>query len=319
MPDRSGAAAPASRRPWGGAAPAAAAGPAAAGGAVARGPAGANAAGPEIAEEPLPPGFPTAPATGAARGTVVAVDLGRIACANALSLQRRLARARQAGEVPDLLLLCEHPPVVTLGRASRPEHLLVGPDDLARRGIACLEVERGGDVTYHGPGQLVGYPILDLRGHGCDLHRYLRGLEEVLIRTAARFGVPAGRVPGKTGVWVGPGAPRTGAPEAGGRRAGTVRKLASIGIHVSRWVAWHGFALNVTDAALPGFELIVPCGLAGVAMTSLTSEAGRPVSLPEAAAAVREAFAGTFGVRIVSRERPIAAPGGRPPSRAFRL
>lgn len=280
-PDRPGAAAPTSGRPGGVGEPASGAGPAAGGRDDRRASPGGYAARPVVPEDPLPRGLATAPITGAACGAVVAVDLGRITCADALSLQRRLARARQAGEVADLLLLCEHPPVVTLGRASRPEHLLADPDELARRGVACVEVERGGDVTYHGPGQLVGYPILDLRGHGRDLHGYLRKLEAVLIGAAARLGVGAGRVPGRTGVWVGP------------------RKLASIGIHVSRWVSWHGFALNVTDAVLPGFDLIVPCGLAGVTMTTLSAEAGRPVSLPEAAAAVREAFAGVFGVRLV--------------------
>ena len=148
--------------------------------------------------------------------------------------------------------------------------------------------EGGGDVTYHGPGQLVGYPVLDLRGHGQDLHRYLRTLEAALIGAAAAVGVAAGRIPGKTGVWI-------DAEATGGC---VPRKLASIGVHVSRWVAWHGFALNVTDAALSGFDLIVPCGLAGVRMTALSAEAGRPVSLPEAAAAVRDAFAEAFGVRV---------------------
>ncbi len=221
---------------------------------------------------------------------VVAIDLGRIAYADALALQRRLARTRQLGLAPDTLLLCEHPPVVTLGRSSRPEHLLARPADLAARGVACVEVERGGDVTYHGPGQLVGYPVLDLRGHGQDLHRYLRTLEAALIGAAAAVGVAAVRVPGKTGVWI----------EGEATRGCVPRKLASIGVHVSRWVAWHGFALNVTDAALSGFDLIVPCGLAGVTMTTLSAEAGRPVSLPEAAAAVRAAFAEAFGVRVTT-------------------
>ncbi len=141
-------------------------------------------------------------------------------------------------------------------------------------------------MTYHGPGQLVGYPIVDLRSHGRDLHRYLRALEEAIIRTAAAFGVGAGRVAGKTGVWTGD------------------RKLASIGIHVSRWVSWHGFALNVTDEALPGFDLIVPCGLPGVRMTTLSRETGRPVTLADAAGPLCQSFAGLFG--------PAATPSGRP-------
>lgn len=211
-------------------------------------------------------------AQAAAERAPIVIDLGRIPYAEALTLQRDLARRRQAGEVPDTLLLCEHPPVITLGRASKPEHLLASRHDLERMGVEVVAVERGGDVTYHGPGQLVGYPILDLRRHGQDLHRYLRLLEEVLIGTAAAFGVRAGRVAGKTGVWVGD------------------RKLASIGIHVSRWVTWHGFAVNVTRESLDGFDLIVPCGLAGVTMTSLEGEAGRPVALREAAEAVQAAF-----------------------------
>ncbi|HEY8369316.1 MAG TPA: lipoyl(octanoyl) transferase LipB [Thermodesulfobacteriota bacterium] len=220
---------------------------------------------------------------------LVVRDLGRVPYAEALALQRDLARRRQAGEVPDTLLLCEHPPVVTLGRASRPEHLLASREALERRGVEVFDVERGGDVTYHGPGQLVGYPIVDLHGHGRDLHRYLRALEEVIIRTAAAFGVAAGRVAGKTGVWVGD------------------RKLASIGIHVSRWVSWHGLAVNVTDEALPGFELIVPCGLAGVRMTTLTREAGRPVTLTEAKRALEEAFRAAFTPSPAG-----AAPGSHP-------
>lgn len=238
---------------------------------------------------------------GGSRG-VVAVDLGRIAYAEALALQRRLARARQLGEAPDTLLLCEHPPVVTLGRASRPQHLLAGRAELARRGVGCVEVERGGDVTYHGPGQLVGYPILDLRGHGEDLHRYLRALEETLIRAAARFAVVAGRIPGKTGVWVERSTRLAQVGEQGeaAERGSRPRKLASIGVHVSRWITWHGFALNVTGEALSGFDLIVPCGLSGVRMTSLEAEGGRGVSLAEAAAAVRESFADVFGVEVAA-------------------
>ncbi|HWP35528.1 MAG TPA: lipoyl(octanoyl) transferase LipB, partial [Thermodesulfobacteriota bacterium] len=145
---------------------------------------------------------------------MVAIDLGRIGYEEALALQRRLARARQAGAVPDLLLLCEHPPVVTLGRGGRPEHLLVPPAELVRRGIACVAVERGGDVTYHGPGQLVGYPILELTPYGRDLHRYLRRLEEALVLAAARVGVAAARLPGRTGVWVAPADGRGGASRA---------------------------------------------------------------------------------------------------------
>jgi lipoyl(octanoyl) transferase len=214
--------------------------------------------------------------------TLEVVEPGRVPYGEALALQRDLARRVAAGAAPDTLILCEHPPVVTLGRASRPAHLLLPRDELVRRGVEVVDTERGGDVTYHGPGQLVGYPVLDLRRHGQDLHRYLRALEEVLIRAAAGFGVEAVRAPGKTGVWVGD------------------RKLASIGIHVSRWVSWHGFALNVTEESLPGFDLIVPCGLAGVRMTALELGAGRPVRLAEAATTVVEAFRATFHIGVAS-------------------
>jgi lipoyl(octanoyl) transferase len=214
--------------------------------------------------------------------TLEVVEPGRVPYGEALALQRDLARRVAAGAAPDTLILCEHPPVVTLGRASRPAHLLLPRDELVRRGVEVVDIERGGDVTYHGPGQLVGYPVLDLRRHGQDLHRYLRALEEVLIRAAAGFGVEAVRAPGKTGVWVGD------------------RKLASIGIHVSRWVSWHGFALNVTEESLPGFDLIVPCGLAGVRMTALELEARRPVRLAEAATTVVEAFRATFHIGVAS-------------------
>jgi lipoyl(octanoyl) transferase len=242
---------------------------------------------------PRPEGRGADPEAGVAafaqESTLDIVALGRVPYREALALQRNLARRVAAGAAPDTLLLCDHPPVVTLGRASRPEHLLLSREEIARRGVEVVEVERGGDVTYHGPGQLVGYPVLDLRRHGQDLHRYLRALEEALIRAAAAFGVEAGRVAGRTGVWV------------------EDRKLASIGIHVSRWVSWHGFALNVTEESLPGFDLIVPCGLAGVRMTALSREAGRPVALEEASAVVRKVLPETL--------RPGVAPAGVAPVR----
>jgi len=177
------------------------------------------------------------------------VQAGRIPYGEALDWQRRLAQERLEGRrLHDLLLLLEHPPVVTLGRNSHTAHLL------QRDGIEVFEVERGGDVTYHGPGQLVGYPILDLTGHKRDLHWYLRTLEQALIEALAELGVPAERNPGRTGVWT------------------RGRKIASIGIHVKQWVTWHGFALNVTTD-LTAFERIVPCGIPGVVMTSVEREA----------------------------------------------
>ena len=181
-------------------------------------------------------------------------DLGRREYGEVLELQRELCRARVAGELTeDVLLLVEHEPVVTLGRGTRASSLPLAPEELKHRGVSVVEVERGGDVTYHGPGQLVGYPILDLREHRQDLHWYLRTLEDVLITAMDRMGIEASRNPGLTGVWT----------------AG--RKLASIGIHVKQWVTLHGFALNVsTDLA--GFDLIVPCGIDRVVMTSVAEE-----------------------------------------------
>jgi len=181
-------------------------------------------------------------------------DLGRREYGEVLELQRELCRARVAGELTeDVLLLVEHEPVVTLGRGTRASSLPLAPEELKHRGVSVVEVERGGDVTYHGPGQLVGYPILDLREHRQDLHWYLRTLEDVLITAMDRMGIEASRNPGLTGVWT----------------AG--RKLASIGIHVKQWVTFHGFALNVsTDLA--GFDLIVPCGIDRVVMTSVAEE-----------------------------------------------
>ena len=179
--------------------------------------------------------------------------LGLVPYAEALELQRSLADDRIAGRIPDTLLLLEHPPVITLGRGTKDASLPIDPAALKRRGIDVYEIERGGDVTYHGPGQLVGYPIIDLQQHKPDLHWYLRQLEATLIGALARFAIAAERREGYTGVWT------------------SGRKIASIGIHVRQWVTWHGFALNVTTDLSP-FELIVPCGIQGVEMTSVANE-----------------------------------------------
>jgi lipoyl(octanoyl) transferase len=180
------------------------------------------------------------------------VEAGRVPYAEALEWQRRLAGERIAGTLDhDLLLLMEHPPVVTLGRGTQDGHVVDRTD------IEVVEVERGGDVTYHGPGQLVGYPILALASHRMDLHWYLRTLETALIEALATLGIAAGRKPPYTGVWTGGGA----------------RKIASIGVHVKQWVTWHGFALNVTTD-LSQFERIIPCGIDGVEMTSVSGEGG---------------------------------------------
>ena len=216
--------------------------------------------------------------------------------AEALAWQRALAQARLEGRLPhDVLLLLEHPPVLTLGRTACETHLL------RREGIDVFEVERGGDVTYHGPGQLVGYPILDLAGHHKDLHWYLRTLEQALIDALAELGVAGARNPGHTGVWI--------------RREQGVRKIASIGVHVKQWVTWHGFALNVTTD-LAQFDRIVACGIRGVEMTtveretlkdSLTvAEPGKRETLwDETVAAVVRGFEGAFGVtaRFVEENR----------------
>jgi lipoyl(octanoyl) transferase len=176
--------------------------------------------------------------------------------AEALELQRHIARDRISGAMPqDVLLLVEHPPVVTLGRASKEKHLIASPAFLAERGVEVFEVERGGDVTFHGPGQLVGYPIIDLKRHRLDLHWYLRKIEEALINALSDLGIPAERNPTYTGVWT------------------RGKKIASIGVHARDWVTWHGFALNVTTD-LSYFDLIVPCGIAGVTMTSIARELG---------------------------------------------
>jgi lipoyl(octanoyl) transferase len=215
-------------------------------------------------------------------------DLGRQPYARALELQRELRRRRTEGELThDVLLLTEHPPVVTLGRGTRATSLPLATVLLERRGAEVFEVERGGDVTFHGPGQLVGYPIVDLSGHRRDLHWYLRRLEDVVIAAVERLGVPAGRTPGLTGVWT----------------AG--RKIASIGIHVKQWVTLHGFALNVTTD-LSWFDLIVPCGIEQVVMTSLAEELLREDHAAleaEARQAVVGAFLELFGYELVEPAR----------------
>jgi lipoyl(octanoyl) transferase len=213
------------------------------------------------------------------------LDLGRRPYLEVLELQRDICRRRMSGELDqDVLLLVEHEPVITLGRGLRPTSLPITPAALERRGVGVVEVERGGDVTYHGPGQLVGYPILDLRQHREDVHWYLRQLEDVLISALEELGVPAERNPGFTGVWT------------------RGRKIASLGIHVKQWVTFHGFALNVTTD-LSYFDLIVPCGIQGVVMTSVARElgAGRSVGAPlwnEARSAVVAAFMSTFGFDV---------------------
>lgn len=208
--------------------------------------------------------------------------LGVVEYGEALELQRRLVDDRRAGRIPDTLLLLQHPSVITLGVKARNDrrHVLATEEALDAAGVALYETGRGGDVTYHGPGQLVGYPILDLRPDRCDVHAYVRDIEEALIRATRSFGVETHRVPGLTGVW------------AGGE------KLAAIGVRISRWITSHGFAYNVTTD-LDHFKLIVPCGIGDRGVTSLSRLLGRDVPMHETEEAVAAAFASVFVPPVV--------------------
>jgi lipoyl(octanoyl) transferase len=193
-------------------------------------------------------------------------------------LQRALVEERRANRVPDLLILLQHPPVITVGVRGDGgrSHIIADTDRLAALGVAVSETGRGGDVTYHGPGQIVGYPILDLRPDRCDVHRYVRDVEEVMIRTCVDYGVPAGRITGLTGAWVGP------------------EKIGAIGVRISRWITSHGFAFNVsTDLAY--FDLIVPCGIADRGVTSLQRVRGRSVNIADVEESLACHFAAVFG------------------------
>jgi lipoyl(octanoyl) transferase len=204
--------------------------------------------------------------------------LGQTPYADALALQRALVEDRRAGRIGDVLLLVEHPPVLTVGVRGDGgrSHILASPGLLAARGIEVHETGRGGDVTYHGPGQIVGYPIVDLKPDRCDVHKYVRDLEEVLIRTSADYGIDAGRVEGLRGVWVGR------------------EKLAAIGVRIARWVTSHGFALNVTTD-LDYFDLIVPCGIADRGVTSLARLLGRTVDRTDVEGRLVGHFCRVFG------------------------
>ncbi len=233
--------------------------------------------------------------------SLVVERLGCVPYADALRLQARLVEERRRGAAPDRLLLLEHPRVVTLGRSSRSESLLVRPEELARRGIGLFEAARGGDATYHGPGQLVGYLIADLAARGePDVHRFLRRLESALARALARLGVAPRTLPGKTGVFV-----------DDRLRPTPARKIASIGVGLRGWVSYHGFALNVTlDPA--EFAVIVPCGLRDVAMTSVAWELGGAAraDLPERAQAeVARAFERAFGAAAARQAAPRCTSG----------
>ena len=237
---------------------------------------------------------------------------GRVPYRAGLDWQREVADRRIEGDLEeDLLVLLEHGPVLTLGRNADEAHVTVSDAALERLGVDRVEVERGGDVTYHGPGQLVGYPIFDLRGHRKDLHWFLRRIEDALIRTVGSFGLDGFRVEGHTGVWVGEPDDDVSEEDAPPLVAdGRVRKLASIGIHVSRWVSWHGFALNVTREPLESFRLIVPCGIRGVRMTSLEAE-GVDAGVDDVRRAAAAGFESAFGV--AARDAGEGLPDALPP------
>jgi len=207
--------------------------------------------------------------------------LGVIGYEEALAMQRHLVEERRAERVPDLLLLLQHPPVITLGVKGDGgrANIVATSDRLASLGISIHETGRGGDVTYHGPGQIVGYPIVDLRPDRCDVHRYVRDVEEVMIRVCADYGVSAARIKGLTGAWVG------------------AEKIGAIGVRISRWITSHGFAFNVSTN-LDHFRLIVPCGISDRGVTSLEKASGRRVPLTEVEEAFVSRFAETFGREV---------------------
>jgi lipoyl(octanoyl) transferase len=222
-------------------------------------------------------------------GELLVADLGTLPYAAGLELQRDVARRRITGEIDqDVLLLVEHPPVVTLGRTAKAANLIASPEFLASHGVELFEVERGGDITFHGPGQLVGYPILDLKRHRKDLHWYLRQVEQALIDAIAQVGLTGERVEKYTGVWVNARSLVPPPPSL------LPRKIASIGVHARDWVTWHGFALNV-NTDLRYFDLIVPCGITDVTMTSVARELDvGAVDMRVVTAAVVRAFGRTF-------------------------
>jgi lipoyl(octanoyl) transferase len=226
--------------------------------------------------------------------------LGRVAYAPTWDLQKQvqarlIAAKRQdpPAAVPHVVLLVEHPPVYTLGKSGDASNLLLSKERLAARGARFFHVDRGGDITFHGPGQLVGYPVLDLDRFFTDIHRYMRLLEEILIRTCAAYGVQAGRVAGRTGVWIGPDA------------AGPERKIAALGIRCSRWVTMHGFAFNL-NTDLSFFDHIIPCGITDRGVTSLAREQGRPVDEADVRARLIRHFVDGFGAQTTYLEHDAA-------------
>lgn len=223
--------------------------------------------------------------------TILVTDLGRVPYREALAFQHRAVEMRAREESPDVLYIVEHDPVITVGRGGHLENLRVGAEELRRRGVDLVTVERGGDVTYHGPGQIVGYPIVSLAGlpGGRDLHRYLRDLEEALIKTLQSFEIPAVRKPPYTGVWVGD------------------HKVAAIGVAVRRWIAFHGFALNL-DPDLSHFDLIHPCGIQHLGVASIASILGTTPKRGDVLDRIATAFSRIWGRPLVPQGFPEAAP-----------
>jgi len=219
-------------------------------------------------------------------------QLGTVDYGEGLQRQQELVGKRKAGAIPDTLLLLEHPHVYTLGRNARRDNLLIAQDRLAALGIPLFETDRGGDITYHGPGQLVGYPIFDLAQHRRDITWFMRSLEEVFIRVAREFGIDAGRVAGAPGVWVGS------------------EKLAAMGVHISRWVTSHGFAFNV-NTDLRYFDYIIPCGLRDKGVTSLQKLLGHPVEMERVADGVIEHVGKVFGLAMQVEKSSVENPGSR--------
>ena len=212
--------------------------------------------------------------------------LGLVPYADGLELQRRLVEERKAGQIPDTLLLLQHPHVLTVGvKKDGREHILASPDRLSSLGVDVFETGRGGDVTYHGPGQLVGYPILDLNPDRRDVHQYVRDIEEVMIRVCADYGLQAGRVKGFSGAWIGD------------------EKIGAIGVRISRWVTSHGFAFNITTD-VQFFDLIVPCGIADKGVTSLSRQLGRDVPMREVEDRCIAHFAAVFARAPISSASP---------------
>ena len=216
------------------------------------------------------------------------IDLGLIGYAEAYALQKRVVTARKAGAIEDALLFCEHPHVITLGRSGKRENLLTSEHILRQKGVEFHASDRGGDITYHGPGQIVGYPILNLGAIRRDVVWYVRTLEEAMIRASAEVGINAERVAGKTGIWV-----RTGDAE---------EKLAAIGVHISRWITSHGFAYNVSTD-LRNFDLIVPCGIADCKATSLEKLLGRNVEEGEVAPRIAKHLGVLLGLELKETSR----------------